>query len=35
LGPQSCIDTMINPTSHSTNSMKAPIMTMAGNSRRL
>jgi hypothetical protein len=33
-GPNSSMDTMISPVSHSTNSMKAPIMTIAGKRRR-
>jgi hypothetical protein len=34
-GPKSCTDTTTVPTIHSTKSMNAPIMTMAGNRRWL
>lgn len=34
LGPNSWIATTTSPTSHSTKSMNAPIMTMEGSSRR-
>lgn len=34
-GPQSSVDTTIKPTSHNMSSINAPIMTIAGRSRRL